>query len=194
MNPLLVNAAELLRRPGSDRLVDLSIPLSDLDIDDPVRFPDGSEVGVRLHLESLTDGIVIDGEVRVPWHGTCRRCLATTGGVLVSEVHELYQRVLTDPDAFEIVGDQLDLRPVAREVVLLDAPSTPLCRPDCAGLCPSCGVDRNTTACSCQPVSADPRWSALDQLKGLDQSEDLGDDVEDHDEGNVEGNDEGNDR
>jgi uncharacterized protein len=49
--------------------------------------------------------------------------------------------------------------------VLLDAPTTPLCRPDCAGLCPQCGADRNEQACACQPPPADPRWSALDALK-----------------------------
>ena len=82
----------------------------------------------------------------MPWHGTCRRCLEPTGGVSVSEVHELYQRTLTDPDAFEIVGDQLDLRAIARELVLLDTPATPLCRPDCAGLCPTCGANLNDGA------------------------------------------------
>ena len=49
----------------------------------------------------------------------------------------------------------------------LDAPATPLCRDDCAGLCPQCGADLNTGSCDCAPVAADPRWSALDQLKGI---------------------------
>ena len=101
----------------------------------------------------------------MPWHGQCRRCLSDTSGVSVSEIHELYQRTITDPDAFEIVGEQIDLGPVAREAVLLDAPATPLCRPDCAGLCPVCGVNRNETACSCDGTVTDPRWAALDQLR-----------------------------
>ena len=96
------------------------VPLADLEIDDPDRFDEGAEVAVRLHLEALNDGIVVTGEVRVPWHGTCRRCLESTSGEAVSEVHELYQRTLTDPDAFEIVGGQLDLRPATRELVLLE--------------------------------------------------------------------------
>jgi len=167
MNPLLVNAFELLRRPGSEKHVDEHVAIADLDVVDPERFADDAQVAVRLRLEALTDGIVVDGEVSVPWHGICRRCLMPTSGVSVSEVHELYQKVLTDPDAFEIVGDQLDLTPIARELALLDAPATPLCRPDCAGLCPTCGVDRNSTPCSCDTTAADPRWDALEQLKGL---------------------------
>lgn len=164
-NPFLVNAAELLRRAGLQKDVVLQVPLLDLEVVDDPRFVEGTEVDVRLHLESMNDGIVVDGAVSVPWVGTCRRCLEPTGGLAASEVHELYQRTLTDPDAFEIVGDQLDLRSIARELVLLDAPSTPLCRPDCAGLCPTCGINLNEATCSCLAPPADPRWSALDQLK-----------------------------
>ena len=166
-NPLRVNAAELLRRPGSQKIVELQSTLADLAVVDPQRFAADAEVAVKLHLEALNDGIVIDGELQVPWHGVCRRCLVDTGGVQVSEVHELYQRVVTDPEAFEIVGDQLDLRDVVRELVLLDVPSTPLCRPDCAGLCLTCGANLNEGPCECAGVPSDPRWSALDQLRDL---------------------------
>ncbi len=172
MNPLLVNAAELLRRPGSDRTIELSVPLVDLAVVDPARFADDAEVGVHLRLDSLSDGIVVDGVLRTPWIGVCRRCLVDTSGIADSEVHELYQKVVTATDAFEIVGEQLDLRPVVRELVLLDAPLTPLCRPDCAGLCPTCGIDRNTQSCECAPPPADPRWSALDVLKSSVESPD----------------------
>jgi uncharacterized protein len=166
-NPLRVNAAELLRRPGSQKDVELQSSLVDLEVVDSSRFADDAVVDVRLRLEALTDGIVVDGELSVPWHGICRRCLIDTGGVQVSEVHELYQKVVTDPEAFELVGDQLDLRDAVRELVLLDAPSTPLCRPDCAGLCPTCGTNLNDATCGCAAPPADPRWSALDALKDL---------------------------
>ena len=166
-NPLRVNAAELLRRPGNQKSVEVQTSLDELGVDDPERFADDALVDVRLHLEALTDGIVIDGELQVPWHGVCRRCLVPTTGVQVSEVHELYQTVVTDPEAFEIVGDQVDLGEVVREVVLLDAPSTPLCRPDCKGLCLTCGTNLNEEQCTCAGPPVDPRWSALDELKPL---------------------------
>jgi uncharacterized protein len=41
----------------------------------------------------------------------------------------------------------------------------PLCREDCQGLCPVCGADKNTGACSCVESSPDPRWAALAALK-----------------------------
>ena len=160
-DPLLFNAAELLRRPGSTKSIEIDTTVAQLGISDDPRFDDDAAVDVRLDLEALTDGIVVDGRVLVPWHGTCRRCLVPAAGIIDSEVHELYQHVVTDPEAFEIVGDQLDLRPMVREILVLDAPINPLCREDCAGLCPHCGIDRNLGTCSCETESTDPRWDAL---------------------------------
>ncbi len=170
-NLLLVNAAELLRRPGSEKRLTLQPTITELAIDD-TRFGAADPVDVELRLESLTDGIVVDGMVSVPWHDTCRRCLKPVGGVVDGEIHELYQNVVTDPEAFEIVGDQLDLVPMVREVLLLDVPAAPLCRPGCAGLCASCGADLNDGPCGCSAPAADPRWAVLDQLKGGDASDD----------------------
>jgi DUF177 domain-containing protein len=163
-NPLLINAAELLRRPGSERRLTMEPTIAELGIVDP-RFDPEATVEVSLRLESLTDGIVVDGLLRAPWADSCRRCLAPASGDVVSEVGELFQHVVTDPDAFEIVGDQIDVGAMIRENILLDAPIAPLCRPDCAGLCPTCGVDLNTGTCDCVTAVVDPRWEALSQLK-----------------------------
>ena len=55
----------------------------------------------------------------------------------------------------------LALEDVLREQVLLSLPARTLCQPDCKGLCPRCGVNRNETACSCDQGPSDPRWEAL---------------------------------
>jgi uncharacterized protein len=165
-NPLRVNAAELLRRPGSEKDVEVRFTVSDLGLVDE-RLRGDDRVAIDLHLESLTDGVVVRGVVTAPWHGTCRRCAEPAEGQVQCEIHELYQQVITDPDAFELVGDQLDLGPMVREVIVLDAPASPLCRPDCQGLCPECGIDRNLHTCTCSAPPTDLRWGALDQLKDL---------------------------
>jgi uncharacterized metal-binding protein YceD (DUF177 family) len=65
-----------------------------------------------------------------------------------------------------IVGDQIDFTLLVREAVLLAVPDAPLCRADCPGLCPQCGADRASTTCSCVVETRDPRWAALDALRG----------------------------
>jgi uncharacterized protein len=162
---LLVNATELLRRPGTERDIDIQIAAETLGLAD-ARFHADDQITVTVHLESLTDGIVVLGSVDVPWHGACRRCLKPLDEHAVSEVDELYQTVVTNPDAFEIISDQLDLLPMVRELALLDAPEAPLCEPDCAGLCPVCGIDLNIGTCSCEAPALPSVWDVLDQLKG----------------------------
>jgi uncharacterized metal-binding protein YceD (DUF177 family) len=72
-SPLLVNAFELLRRPGTEKTISLAPTVAELDIDDP-RLPADAVVLVELRLESLTDGIVVDGHIDVPW-ATCKSCI-----------------------------------------------------------------------------------------------------------------------
>jgi uncharacterized protein len=162
--PLVVNAAELLRRPGAERTLECPLAPSDLGLSDS-RFSEDDIIDVHLRLESLTDGIVVVGTIAVPWRGVCRRCLRTLGEVAMCEVFELYQTVVTNPEAFAIVDNQLDLVPMVRELALLDAPSAPLCRPDCAGLCPVCGVNLNELSCTCEAPAVESQWAVLDQLK-----------------------------
>jgi uncharacterized protein len=69
-----------------------------------------------------------------------------------------------DLDVFPYDGEKIDLEPLFREQFVLAVPFAPLCAEDCKGLCPQCGIDRNTGTCSCEkPV--DPRLAALKGLK-----------------------------
>jgi uncharacterized protein len=63
-------------------------------------------------------------------------------------------------------GSELDLAAPIREAIILEVPQLILCRPDCRGLCPTCGTDRNEATCSCAPEGGDPRWEALKRLRG----------------------------
>jgi uncharacterized protein len=58
----------------------------------------------------------------------------------------------------------LDLAEMLREQFYLALPMQPLCRPDCQGLCPNCGIDRNVETCQCKTEWVDPRLSVLKAL------------------------------
>jgi uncharacterized protein len=161
--PLVVNAIELLRRPGSTKDIDVHVSAEDCDFNDS-RI-DGSPVQVQLHLEALSDGITVSGVATAHWHGECRRCLALVNEAADVQIDELYQLVVTNPDAFPIENDQLLLLPMVRENILVAVPQFLLCQEGCKGLCPECGTDLNTGECSCAPVRLDERWDVLDALK-----------------------------
>lgn len=163
-SPLIVNIAELLRRPGAKRDVSIVLPASVFGFDDS-RIADDSSIDVELHLESLTSGIVVRGELGGICQLQCRRCLRPVIGASSADVDELYQRVPDNPDAYPLVGEQLDLQPMARELVLLSLPEAPLCRPECPGMCPQCGADLQSDPCACRAQVTDERWAALDELR-----------------------------
>jgi uncharacterized protein len=62
-------------------------------------------------------------------------------------------------------GEGLLLEDTLREQVLLAVPLKAICREDCKGLCPHCGKNLNTGACSCAEEVEDPRWAALKDLR-----------------------------
>jgi DUF177 domain-containing protein len=76
--------------------------------------------------------------------------------------HELKEE---DLGTLYVDGEILETRPILLEQLQLNIPMKPLCRPDCRGLCPVCGIDRNTGTCVCEERTADPRWEALAALK-----------------------------
>ena len=163
LRPLKINAVELLRNPGSDLLVDARIPAAPLGVVHE-RLDGEVEVEVALVLESMNDGIVVKGQVAAPWAAPCRRCLKDLTGVAAVDVDELYQIELTDDAAYPIENGQLDLTAMVRELALIELDAEQACTDDCAGLCPVCGIDRNTTSCDCDTTVADHRWAALDGL------------------------------
>lgn len=163
-SPLIVNSSELLRRPGTTRDLSLIVSASLFGFDDS-RIADDSNVDVKLHLESLTDGIVVRGELGGHWRLQCRRCLRQVDDESVANVEELYQRVPDNPDAYPLIGEQLDLQPMVRELVLLSLPESPLCRADCPGICPQCGADLQSEPCACGAQVTDERWAVLDELR-----------------------------
>ena len=163
--PLIVNAVELLRRPGTTKDIDVAVAVLDFEFDD-VRIVD-TPVDISVHLESLSTGIHVSGTAHATWAGVCRRCLAPLVERMSVDLDEMYQKGTYDPDAYEIENDQINLLPMVREGLLLAVPLSPLCREDCPGFCPHCGADLSETHCECDTSASDPRWSALENLKGV---------------------------
>jgi uncharacterized protein len=79
-----------------------------------------------------------------------------TGSELELAEEDFSELLLAEPE--------IDLRALVIEQMQLGFPMKPLCRKDCAGLCPRCGADLNREICSCKR-EVDPRWAALESLQ-----------------------------
>jgi uncharacterized protein len=95
----------------------------------------------------------------------CARCLKEFTQPFDVEMHELFPLRAGPEDDYQLGQDlTLDPEQMVRDSVVLSMPFSPLCKPDCLGLCPRCGRDRNLGQCTCTEEVADPRWAGLEEL------------------------------
>jgi uncharacterized protein len=162
-NPFLIDVGEDLRHPGVRRAVTLAGPVPGVALS-TARVPDDAEVVADLRIEAQGATVIVQGTVRAPWGGECRRCLGPTGGEIAVELHEVFEQSPVEGDTFPLMGEQIDLRPVLGETLALGLPLAPLCGDDCVGPDPDAhpvGLADDGEG----PPPADPRWAALDELR-----------------------------
>jgi uncharacterized protein len=164
MTALRCNVSDLLHHPSARRAEHIEIPGSELGGVAGSRLSSAPLV-VDVWLERISDGIVVHGTVSGEFESECSRCLAPVRARFETPVRELFERDVIEGETYPLEGEEVDLELPVRDTALLDLPTTPLCRDDCAGLCPHCGIDRNETTCTCDPNPPDPRWDALRDLK-----------------------------
>ena len=170
---LQFNVAGLLSGPkGGTRHYELRIPVSDMDqLDEAfdVIAPFVADAKFLWTNERIV--VIIQGETTVTTQ--CSRCLEPIAQPIRITIEEAFMPAVdlatgkalsdaeTDPALLIDVHHILDLSEVLRQAILLALPLTPLCSPDCAGLCPTCGANLNTESCTCETSALDPRWAAL---------------------------------
>ena len=172
---LVVDIVDLPHQIGSvkDVRVETAAP-ADLGTD-VIGVPEGSPVVLDAQLTSMEDGVLARGRADVRIHGRCVRCLRDLDEDRTVAFDELYYlpraaeaRAADDDEEVEdllLVGEtDLDLEPALRDALVPALPFQPLCRQDCAGLCPQCGERLDDLPPDHHHEQLDPRWSALAAL------------------------------
>ncbi|PWR16105.1 DNA-binding protein [Micromonospora sicca] len=170
-SPLVLDTRDLPRRPGALRTVKRVVPApADLGVE-LIGVPEGADLDLDLRLESVSEGVLVSGTISGPVKGECGRCLREINDSMVVNVQELYAYensttdTTTDEDEVGRMQDDLiDLEPALRDAVVLTLPTNPLCREDCPGLCPECGVHWDDLPADHSHQQIDPRWAGLSQL------------------------------
>ncbi len=120
-----------------------------------VTFPEPARV--QLDVRSSGEVLEIAGTIDVEAHGTCDRCLNEVERGMHVDVDEQLAAdadAQTDPfgESNVLTADRLDVRDLATQVVCSTIPLGLLCAEDCKGICPGCGENKNTGACTCEPT------------------------------------------
>ena len=138
----------------------------------PVRdygFPRPARIHVRYYRAGLE--LFFSGRALADVVGECGRCLdrfpftldVPFSFVLVPLSQQPVGRDLEadDVNLSFYQGREVDLSPLVRDQVILALPMQPLCKPECRGLCPSCGANLNAGDCRCEKATGDLRFAVL---------------------------------
>ena len=173
LHNLRFNVAQLLNEPiGATRSYDLVASVDHL----APELGQADLLELRVHMLRTNRGVLVEGTAQGALVGQCSRCLRDVTVPVQAQIQEEFVPtvdvvrgtwlLIDEEDESLHIDEQhiLDLSEVLRQALLLEIPMQLLCRPDCAGLCPSCGQDLNLGHCNCTSSDFDPRWQALSAL------------------------------
>lgn len=125
------------------------------------------------------ENIRVTGRISAPLALSCSRCLADYTSFIDTNFTIFFRKETSvsavSDDELELgemdllssaySGDEIDLTHEIEEQVAMEIPLKPLCNEDCKGLCHTCGIDLNTSTCSCGTESTSLKFSALKDFK-----------------------------
>ena len=125
-------------------------------------------VEVTIDVSRTTSGYVFRLRFAAPLNGPCMRCLTDAHPVVQVDTREVEQPGEVEDLHTPYLDNEgrLELRGWARDALLLSLPVRLLCREDCRGLCPVCGIDLNSVDPEehTHETAGDPRWAKLSEL------------------------------
>ncbi len=136
----------------------------------------GFAIRGELQLLRTNRSILVSGKFDTTARDVCSRCLDEFGYSLALDIEEEYfmtrdpvsgTPLTPPPESGVFTVDEhnlLDLSEAVRQYTLLAQPMKPICREDCAGLCPQCGRNLNNQTCDCTPIRPDSPWAPLQGL------------------------------
>jgi uncharacterized protein len=178
VGPWVIDTREIDHQAGVSRTYTRRPPASaglGLDL---IRVPEGEEVELNLLVESVVEGMLVSGTAVAPLTGECARCLDPISDEIEVELRELFaypdsatDASTDDDEVSRVVEELIDLEQVVRDALLLALPASPLCTPECAGLCSGCGAKWAELAADHSHETIDPRWAALRERFGGTEEE-----------------------
>jgi uncharacterized protein len=156
-------------RPGEEYRDEQEIALSPFELGGQRYLPVPENVSAELVINRGTSGTTFELSFPVRLHGPCYRCLEDA--VLDLSIHAREYQATSPGESDElrtpyVADNQLRLSDWARDAIAVELPEQILCREDCAGLCAVCGQNLNENPHEHEEEQADPRWSALEELRG----------------------------
>lgn len=173
-SPMAIDTTRLGRRPGSMITLRKTVPSPARIGLDLIAIERDASVDLDLRVESVSEGVLVTGTVAAPTVGECARCLTAVRGRVHVTLTELFaypdsvtEATTEDDEVGHVVDNTIDLEQAIIDAVGLELPFAPMCRSDCPGLCPECGVSL-TAEPDHHHDRIDPRWAKLTDMLAPD--------------------------
>ena len=165
----IIDLARLSLAHGEGARLDPPVRIDPLELGGQTYALPDEELRTRVDVSRPSNGYAF--RLRFPVHveGPCMPCLEQATVETAVDAREVDQSDTDDEELRSpyVIDDQLDLGRWAHDAAVLAIPPRILCRPDCAGLCPVCGVSLNDADPEDHKhdTGVDPRWAKLNELK-----------------------------
>jgi uncharacterized protein len=163
-----LNLRQIKLRSGEEYRDEIELELELFELGGARYLPVPDKVPAELAITRASTGTVLELGFTARLHGPCYRCL---GDAVLAVPISAREYQANNPEGSDelrtpyLSDDQLDLTAWSRDAVALALPNKILCRADCAGLCPACGVNLNEEPHEHEDEPSDSRWSALEALR-----------------------------
>jgi len=164
-----VDLRTLRLRPGEVRTETFDVELEPFVLGGQRYEATPATIPVELRISQASGATVFEMGLDAHLSGACMRCLGfaeVAGSVRAREFHDFDAPRSDELHSDYVADEHLQLATWARDAIALELPEQILCREDCAGLCPICGKDLNDEPHEHLERDPDPRWAALEELRG----------------------------
>lgn len=159
-----LNLNEIINIPGGAVSFDYEPDMSGLAFDSVRAFT--APVRAVGTVRNVAGMLVLSAVITADLLCVCARCLKEFSRHIDLPCEAVLADVLEDednPDIYLLDGDYIDVDEVVITTFVLNLEQRFLCRPDCKGLCETCGKDLNDGPCGCKS-EIDPRLAVLGQF------------------------------
>ena len=164
---MIINFSDLLSKRNRKKQISLSFKLEPLEFEgEEIRAIE--DVKVEGVATSNEDVIVVNASIKTKLQLTCSRCLDTFIYPIDIDIEERFTNDidLQQDGTMFVEGDSLDITEIIENCIISTLPIKRLCKDDCKGLCPECGVNKNVENCSCLDYDVDIRLAKLREVFG----------------------------
>jgi uncharacterized protein len=164
-----IDLTTLALKAGEASRVDVELEADPFELGGERYTLEPAKVPVRLDISRTASGHALRLRLEAGLSGPCMRCLTGSTFAVEVDAREVDQPSSDDEELNSpyVEDGVLDLGAWAHDAIALALPQTLLCRPDCAGLCPECGVSLNEVDAGTHvhERAPDPRWAKLRELQ-----------------------------